>query len=320
MSATTIIQISTSGFAEKDARPLTRLREAGFEVRLNPYKRKLTIAESQALLADVLGLIAGVELLNDEVLAAAPKLKVISRVGTGMDAVDQQAAAARGIQVFNTPDSHIDAVAELALAGLLNGLRGQIPSDRAIRAGLWERSMGRLLRGKTVGVVGMGKVGKALIQLLQPFKVVVLAYDPYWDEAFAAQFQVQRVSLEQLLTNADAVSLHVPGSKGLALIGAPELALLKPDAVLVNTARGGLVDELALIEHLGRNPRGVAVLDVFSEEPYGGPLAALPNALFSAHVGAYAEECRVDMEMQAVENLINALKLTAALSGKPHAT
>lgn len=307
MPAQLIIQISTSGFAEKDVRPLARLREADLEIRLNPHKRKLTVAESRLLLADVVGLIAGVEVLNEEVFAVAPKLKVISRVGTGMDAIDIPAARARGIVVFNTPDAHVDAVAELALAGLLNGLRGQMISDRAIRAGGWERSMGRLLRGKTVGVVGMGKVGKALIRLLQPFKTTVLACDPYWDEAFATQFQVRCVALDELLKVSDAISLHVPGSKGTALIGAPELMLLKPDAVLVNTARGGLVDEVALAGFLARNPRAAAALDVFSEEPYHGPLSALPNVLLSAHMGAYAEECRVDMEMQAVENLLRAL-------------
>lgn len=307
MSAQLIIQISTSGFAEKDTRPLVRMRDAGFLVRLNPYKRKLTVSESRSLLVDAVGLIAGVEVLNDEVFANAPQLKVISRVGTGMDAVDIPAAQARGIQVFNTPDAHVDAVAELALASLLNGLRGQFVSDRALRAGGWERGMGRLLRGKTVGVIGMGKVGKALIHLLQPFKVTVVAHDSRWDECFAAKFQVRQVTLRELLGVADAVSLHVPGSGDAALIGAQELALLKRDVTLVNTARGGLVDEVALAEFLNCNPQATAVLDVFSEEPYRGPLAVLPNVLLSAHLGAYAQECRMDMEMQAVDNLLRAL-------------
>lgn len=302
-----IVQISTSSFAQRDGRPLEQLSAAGFEPRLNPYHRKVTVPESKALLANAVGLIAGTEALNDEVFNAAPHLKVIARVGTGMDAVDIPAAQARGIQVFNTPDSHVDAVAELALAGLLSGLRGTMESDRALRAGVWERRMGRLLRGKTVGVVGMGKVGKALIRLLQPFETTVLAHDPSWDESFARQFHVQQASLDELLSSADAVSLHVPGSKGSALIGGRELALLKPDVLLVNTARGGLVDEAALADFLIRNPRATAALDVFGEEPYIGPLTALANVLLSAHIGAYAEECRVDMEMQAVSCLLRAL-------------
>lgn len=302
-----IIQVSTSGFAEKNAGPLKLLRDAGYEVRLNPYKRKLSVAESQQLLQDVVGLVAGVETLNEEVFASAPKLKVIARVGTGMDAVDMAAAKARGIAVFNTPDAHIDAVAELALAGLLNGLRGQIGSDRAIRAGNWSRSMGRLLRGKTVGVVGMGKVGKALVRLLQPFQARLLAFDPYWDEAFAAERKVERVELADLLRRADAVSLHVPGGPK-PLIGAAELAQMRPDLVLVNTARGDLVDEAALVDFLTAHPAACAALDVFANEPYTGPLAALPNVLLSAHVGAYAQECRVDMEMQASELCLRALE------------
>lgn len=166
--------------------------------------------------------------------------------------------------------------------------------------------MGRLLRGKTVGIVGMGKVGKALVRLLQPFQPQILGSDLHWDEGFASAFGIQRVELDALLAQSHAVSLHVPGGKG-SLLGAAELARLRPDAVLVNTARGGLVDEQALAEHLRRHPQSAAVLDVFAEEPYQGPLAGLPNALLSAHVGAYAEECRVDMELQAVDNLLRAL-------------
>ncbi len=228
-----------------------------------------------------------------------------------MDAVDQAAAAARSIAVFNTPDAHIDAVSELALAGLLNGLRQQMASDRAIRTGRWERSMGRLLRDKAVGVIGLGKVGKALVSLLQPFRCTVLAFDPHWDAAFAAQYQVQQCCLAELLAQANAISLHVPGSPGQALIGAAELSRMKPDAVLVNTARGGLIDEAALCAYLAAHPRACAVLDVFAEEPYRGPLVQLPNVLLSAHVGAYASECRVDMEMQAVENCLKGLGLLA---------
>lgn len=304
---TRIVQISTSDFAAMDERPLRALEAAGFTWRTNPYKRRLTVEESKRLLVDAIGLIAGTETLNAEVLDAAPTLRAIARVGTGMDAVDAAAAQARGIQVSNTPDSHVDAVAELALAGLLNGFRGHLTSDRAMRGGAWERGLGRLLKGKTIGLIGLGKVSKALIRLLQAFKVTVLAHDPNWDETFASQFHVRCVALNELLGTADAVSLHVPGSRGVALIGAPELDLLKPNAVLVNTARGGLIDETALADFLIRNPRASAVLDVFDEEPYAGPLVNLPNVLLSAHVGAYAQECRVDMEMQAVENLLKAL-------------
>lgn len=305
------ILISTSSFATSDPAPLARLAQAGVNVRRNPHGRKLTPDESRALLRDIDGLIAGVELLDESVLCAAPRLKVISRVGTGMDAVDQAAASARGIAIFNTPDSHTDAVAELALCGLLNGLRRHMISDRAIRIGGWERSMGRLLRGKTVGIVGLGKVGKALVKLLEPFRCVVLGCDLHWDEEFAARYGVRRVPLETLLAAADAISLHLPGNGRQALIDKAALARLKPDAVLVNTARGGLIDEPALLAFLQLHPQAQAVLDVFSDEPYRGSLAALPNVLMSAHVGAYAAECRVDMELQAVESCLSALLVSA---------
>lgn len=300
------VLITTSSFGEASAQPLERLRAAGFEACLNPHRRKLTVAESKTLLPGVVGLIAGVETLNEEVLASADSLKVISRVGVGLDSVDMEAAKKRGIPVFNTPDAHVDAVAELAFVGLLQGMRGAWTSSRSIASGNWERGMGRLLRGKTVGIVGFGKTGRALARLLAPFKARILALDPYWDEATAAQLGATRATLEQILDQADAISLHMPGQGG-ALIGAAELERSSKRVVLVNTARGGLIDEQALVAFLSANTGACAVLDVFGEEPYKGPLAQLPNTILTAHVGAYVEECRADMELQAVDNLLAAL-------------
>lgn len=301
------ILISTSSFGAKDRAPLALLEEAGYEVQLNPHGRKLTVSESQTLLTEVDGLIAGVEILNEEVFDAAPNLKVISRVGVGMDAVDMAAASARNIQVVNTPDAHVDAVAELALSGLLNGLRKQVSSAIALREGRWERQMGRLLKGRSVGLIGLGKVGQALVQLLEPFGVTIRAYDPYWPEAFAEQYSVKKCVLAEVLAESEAVSLHVPGG-GEAIISAPELSQIKPDCVLVNTARGGLIDENALFDFLTKNPNAMAVLDVFESEPYDGPLAKLENTILSAHLGAFAVDCRVAMETQAAENLLARLQ------------
>lgn len=299
------ILISTSSFGKMDRRPLDLLEQAGYTCRLNPYGRKLTEEEAIGLLQEVDGLIAGTEPLTARVLAEAPRLKVISRCGVGMDSVDVATAQARGIHVCNTPSAHVEAVAELTLGGLLALARSIPAGDARVRGGTWKKPMGWLLRGKTVGVVGLGQVGKVLVRLLQPFGVTVLATDPYPDVDFADAYDVRYVDLDVLLAEADVVTLHVPFSEANRyLLGRDELGRMKPGAVLVNTARGGLVDEEALYEALADGRLAGAYLDTFEKEPYGGALAELPNVVLTPHIGSYAAECRVRMETEAVENLL----------------
>lgn len=302
---TRIIAISTSSFAGESSAPIDLLRERGFEVRLNPHGRQLTPEESRAFLEGVVGLIAGTEKLAGELLRAVPGLRCISRVGVGMDNVDHAAASELGIAVHNTPDAHVDAVAELTLAGLLGALRLVPDCHAGIRAGTWKKPMGRLLRGKTVGLVGFGRVGRAFARLLGPFDCPILAYDPG-----AADFSgARQVGLDELVAASDVVSLHLPYSAAARhIIGQAQLAAMKPDAVLVNASRGGLVDEEALAAHLQANPRALAYLDCFEQEPYKGPLRELPNCIMTAHIGSYAREARERMEMEAAANLLQGLE------------
>jgi D-3-phosphoglycerate dehydrogenase len=303
-----IVAISTSSFGKESRQPLDLLRDAGLEVRANPHGRTLTTDEARGHLDGVVGLVAGTEKLTADLLRGLPGLKVISRVGVGIDNVDLAAAQAAGIAVHNTPHAHVDAVAELTLGGILAALR-QIPaSDASIRAGRFDKPMGRLLRGKTVGLYGFGRVSRALARLLRAFDCRLIAYDVVSDEGAAAALTVHRVTVDELLAESDVVSLHVPYAKTLHhMIGAEQLARLKPDAVVVNTSRGGLIDEAALLAHLKAHPKAGAYLDTFEAEPYKGPLAELPNAVLTAHVGSYAREARVQMEVEAVENLLRAL-------------
>lgn len=298
---------TTSSFGKMDPRPLQMLAAAGVTVALNPHGRKLTPAESMALLGDVDGLIAGTEKLDEAVLQGAPRLKIISRVGTGMDSIDLEAAARRGIRVFNTPDAHVDAVAELTLAGILDMLRRLPQAHARLVQGVWQKPMGQLLRGKTVGIIGLGRTGKALVQLMGPFRVTVLAYDPVKDDAFAAARGVQYRPLAALLAEADIVSLHLSyRAENHYLLNAERLALMRPGAFLVNCARGGLVDETALLAALQAGQLAGAYLDTFEREPYQGPLAGLENVVLTPHIGSYAAECRVRMETEAVQNLLQA--------------
>jgi len=303
-----LIAISTGSFGRESDRPLELLRQGGFDVRLNPHGRQLSPDESRGFLAGAVGLIAGTEKLGAELLRACAGLKVISRVGVGIDNVDLAAAAELGIAVRNTPDAHVDAVAELTLAGLLAALR-QIPDCHAgIRGNTWHKPMGRLLRGKTVGLVGFGRVGRAFARLLAPFACPLLAVDPLRDEAAAAAVGARYVELGELLAGSDVVSLHLPYAKAAHhLIGAAELAAMREDAVLINASRGGLIDEDALAQHLRARPRALAYLDCFEKEPYAGPLAGLSSCVMTAHIGSYAREARERMESEAVANLLQAL-------------
>jgi D-3-phosphoglycerate dehydrogenase len=298
------IAITTSSFGKESSEPVELLRAAGFTLMVNPHGRKLTKAETVELVREADGLIAGTETLDREVLTQLPRLRVISRVGTAVDNVDQVCAAERCIPVFNTPDGPTDGVAELTLAGLLALLRRIPQADASIRRGEFTKPMGRLLRGKTVAIIGLGRIGKALVRLLQPFAVTVLAVDPVHDEKFAEQFHVRYVPLEEALPPADVVSLHLAGSPKTPLLGEAQLARMKPGAVLVNAARGGWIDENALLEALQAGRLGGAYLDVFAAEPYKGPLAGLDNIVLTSHIGSYALECRIGMEVDAAEKVI----------------
>ncbi len=302
------IVITTSTFGKESYQPMEMLESAGLTFTTNPYGRKLTKVETIELVREADGLIAGTELLDRDILSHLPRLRVISRVGTAVDNVDTAYAAERGIPVYNTPDGPTDGVAELALAGILAVLRRIPQSDASIRRGEFAKPMGRLLRGKTVVVIGLGRIGKALVRLLQPFSVRVLAVDPVRDAEFAAAFKVEYLPLGEALPQADVIALHLAGSPKAPLLGAEQLARMKPGAVLVNAARGGWVDEAALVEVLQSGRMGGAYLDVFSTEPYQGPLTALPNTVLTAHIGSYAIECRVGMEMEAVRKVVEFFK------------
>jgi D-3-phosphoglycerate dehydrogenase len=297
--------ISTSSFGKLDERPLAMLTAAGFDYQLNPYGRKLTLEESADLMIGIDAIIAGTEKMDRELLSGLPRLKVISRVGTGMDAIDLRAAEELGIKVCNTPDAHVEAVAELTLAGILDVFRHISQAERAVRSGNWRKPMGRLLHGKLVGIIGLGRIGKALVKLLHPFDVTVLAYDLFQDADFARQYNVQYLPIEAILPEADVVSLHLSYSKdSYHFFNERLLNLMKPDAILVNCARGGLVDEDALLAQLQAGKLAGAYLDTFEKEPYDGPLTTAENVLLTPHIGSYAAECRLRMETEAVENLL----------------
>jgi D-3-phosphoglycerate dehydrogenase len=298
------VGITTSSFGREDSEPLDRLRRAGMDCRLNPYGRKLQLEEIVPFLIEADAVIAGTETLNRTVLSQLPRIRVISRVGVGLENVDLGYAKERGIEVFSTPDGPTQGVAELALGGLLAVLRGLAQSDAAIRRGDWKKPMGRLLQGKTVGLIGLGRIGRTLALLLRPFGVSLVAYDVDPDRTEAERLGVRLVSFEEILAKSDIISLHPSGVVTRPLLGAKEFQRMKRGAVVVNTARAGYLDEAALAQSLRTGQLGGAYLDVFAEEPYQGPLAQLPDVVLTPHIGSYAIECRVRMEAEAADHVV----------------
>lgn len=297
--------ISTSSFGVCDQKPLELLKQHDVEVILNPFGRKLTRGESISLFHDIDGLIAGTETIDGEVLDHSRKLKVISRCGAGMDNVDLEKAASLGIRVYSTPDGPTGAVAEMTVALMLNALRRVSQQDAEMKKGVWKKRTGNLLSGKTIGILGLGRIGKRVVELIEAFGVKVVCWELSPDVGFVKRHDIAVESLDEVLRKSDLLTVHLPGIPSLRhLIGERELNMMKNEAILINTARGELVDEAALYNALNSLNIRAAAIDVFEQEPYEGPLSQLDNITLTPHVASAAEESRIEMEMEAVENLL----------------
>ena len=304
------VLITTPLVRPGEAAPLQRL---GATVRFAPYRGPRPPGELEGLLAGADAMIASSDALTAEVLARAPRLKLIARAGVGYDAIDMQAAAERGIAVTVTPGANEHAVADFTLAAMLALLRRVVENDAGVRAGGWSRAVGRDLAGKTVGIVGLGRIGKLVARRLAGFDTHLLAYDPYPDLDFAARHGVQFLALDELLVASDVVTLHVlltPGTRHL--LDARRLALLRPTAYVVNTCRGPVIDEAALAAALRAGRLAGAALDVFEEEPpRGSSILEAPNVLLTPHVAGISVESSARMAAMAVE------KVARLLGGEP---
>lgn len=305
------IVISTTSFAEFDARPLQFLKNAGYEVMLNSYGRTLTGDEVTVLAADAVGLIAGTEPLDRSVLGKLPFLKFICRLGAGMENVDLAAARELKIKVANTPSGPTLAVAELTVGLILDLLRRSTRMDREMRACLWKKRMGNLLSGKKVGIIGFGRIGQKTAELLAAFGCELSYCDTAHVEG-CAHLQIKKLDLSELLRTSDIITIHVSGKYEKPLLGQAEFAMMKEGAWIVNVARGGVVDEEALCDALKEGRVAGAALDVFRKEPYDGSLRELENVILTPHIGSYAREARIEMEMEAAQKLIEGLEATGA--------
>lgn len=298
--------ISTSSFDVESNSCLNHLVNSEMHIVRNSYKRKLTENEVIELLGeDTIGMIAGIEPLTEHVFSSAKNLKVISRCGAGLDSVELTAAKLHGISVFNTPEAPAQAVAELTMGLMLAALRRICQTNQLLRANEWPRMQGQLLAAQTVGIIGLGHIGKRVARLSQAFDARVIAHDPHIDPA---SHGVESVSLEELLAEANVISLHLPYTTDTHhLLDTESFARMKPGSIIINAARGGLIDETALDEALISGHLGMAALDVFEQEPYHGPLTRNDKMILTSHIGSLAKESRKCMELEAAENLLKGL-------------
>jgi len=285
------------------------LAEAGLGIRLHPRTNNRTPAELVDILGDAVGVIASTDPFDASVFRACPSLKVIARTGVGVDAIDMDAATEAGVVVATTPGANEEAVADHALAMILALQRRLAENDAAIREGRWDRA-GSLtpgdLYGATVGLVGSGVIGRAVIRRLRGFGTTVLVHDPYVQEAPDG---AELVDLPTLIARSDVVTVHAPlteGTKGL--LGAEAFAAMKPGAYVVNVSRGGIVDEGALAESIAAGHLGGAGIDTFAREPIGNsPLRDLPTVIMSPHIAGLSHRSIEAMTEQATQAVLDVV-------------
>lgn len=303
------VLISTSSFASHNRLPLALLESSGIDYTLNPYGRTLKPTEVVELAKGHTGIIAGTEELSRETLMQLPSLKVISRVGVGLDNVDIDTCKQLNIKVKNTSNSVTQAVAELTVGFILIISRGIGLMNQQMHNGVWDKKMGNLVSCKTVGIIGLGRIGKRVALLLKPFNVEIISFDPFPDREWARVNDIRFVQIDELIQCSDIVTIHIPYSReNHHFIDMTKLKMMKKSAYIINTARGGLIDELALYDCLKNGDVRGACIDVFDNEPYNGPLNELDNVILTPHIGSYAVESRIEMEIEATNNFIESFE------------
>ena len=302
------IFIAPSTFAKYSNKPLNLITDSNYKLSFNKTGKKLIDEEIIRLAQNATGIIAGTELYSEQILSNLPKLKVISRLGVGMDNIDLEITKKRGIKVYRTKTNPGKAVAELVIGFMISLARNITKNNQLMIDGHWKKEMGFLLSGKTLGIVGLGSIGKNLVKMVRGFNFKILAFDKFNDNDFAEKFEVNYCSLDKLLSKSDFISIHLNLSEETKnLIDEQKVKMIKSNAILINTSRGEVIDEMALYKALSERKIKGAALDVFNKEPYFGPLVNLENVILSPHIGAYAKEVRMKMELESVQNLMKGL-------------
>ncbi|RMH56592.1 MAG: hypothetical protein D6679_08565 [Candidatus Hydrogenedentota bacterium] len=283
------------------------LREAGFfvDTTLVGSTRKPSTEEKAELMKDAVAVVAGTDSYGASLLERLPNLRIISRVGVGLDNIDFSAASRLEIEVCWTPDAVSRAVAELTVGLIISTTRFVGKADRGLRRGEWKRYVGLEIHSRTLGIIGLGRIGKLVVPPMKALGAKIVANDIAPDHEFARKWGVEWRAREDLLAESDFVTLHVPLTKlTKGMVNEAFLNRMKPTAVLINTSRGSVVDEPALYEALRKGGIAGAAIDVFEKEPYEGPLRSLENVLLTCHMGSCSDLARKRMEEEAAGNII----------------
>jgi D-3-phosphoglycerate dehydrogenase len=313
------VLITTVPFGEKNRLPVEQLDAAGVEYLINPLGRKLAEEELAEMITDYDVLIAGTEDITDFVMSKAKKLKLISRVGIGLDNVDLLAAERRGIKVSYTPDAPAPAVAELTIGFMLALLRSVHISNAQMHRGEWQRHFGRRIPEVTIGIIGTGRIGGRVLRRLQAFgSPRILVNDIRPDKNIAPELKLEWVGKEEIYRQADLISLHVPlTNQTKNMIAIQELLMMKSDAMIINTSRGGIINEADLGAVLNAGHLSGAAIDVFDQEPYSGDLSKIDRCLLTSHMGSMSIDCRTRMEIEATEEVVRFLNNQKLLGAVP---
>ncbi len=305
------VLVTPTSYGKNDPRLRNEIEAAVGQVIYNPFERPLTSTEVGALLTRCDGYIAGLDYIDRAVIERADQLKVIARYGVGVDRIDLSAAAEKSIVVTNTPFANAISVAELTI-GMMLALARSIPARAAeTRAGGWLRIAGVTLEGKTVGLIGLGAIGKQVALRLRAFNCTLIAHDPAADAEFAAANRIELAALDEVISRADFLLLHCPLLPTTrSMVNASFLAQVKPGAFLINTARGELIDEAALLEALRSGHLRGAALDAFALEPPGkdNPLLTLPQVIATPHCGAHTDGAMNAMGWGALRDCLAVLR------------
>lgn len=298
--------ITTVPFGQYNSFLFENLKNAGLDVTINPIGRRLTEDELANMVEEYDILIAGTEPITSKVIACAKRLKLISRVGIGLDNVDLCAAKTNGIKVSYTPEAPTEAVAELTIGAIFTLLRGMHIVNLQMHRGVWERLFGRRIEDVTIGVIGCGRIGRSVLKRLVSLDVgQILVNDIDPDVRKSLPFQAQWSSLTRIYNESDVITLHLPLTKTTRnMISYKEFNSFKKGSMLINTSRSGIIVEADLIDALKTECLAAAAIDVFDEEPYYGGLCEIDRCLLTSHMGSMSVDCRSRMEIEAAEEAI----------------
>lgn len=304
------VLITTVPFGDKDRLPFELLESSNIDYVINPLAKKLTEDELAEIITDFDVIIAGTEHISAKVMDNATNLKMISRVGIGLDSVDLLAAEERGIKVSYTPDAPSPAVAELTIGLILSLLRSIHVSNSELHKGDWKRIFGRRISEVTIGIIGVGRIGSRVIRRTKPFGTPrLLVNDINTSRRFdLEEFKLDWVSKEKIYKEADIISIHTPLTSATKnMITKDTLLGMKKDAAIINTARGGIINEEDLYEVMQDGYLSGAAIDVFNFEPYKGRLQEIQRCILTAHMGSMSVDCRTRMEIEATEEAVRFL-------------